>query len=327
VENVPTANVVLNWATGKSEAHKLDAGLSTITVRSSDGFKFNLDVSQIIHIPRTDAPRVIARMGSMMNLVTQVLEPTIGNYFRNAAQGSDVIDFLRKRAERQADAKARISAALDEYNVGAVDTLIGDITPPDELMKPLTDRKIAEQEKVTYETQRLAEQTRKELQQAKALADTQAKVVDAERRVQIADFDAQSSVKQAEGAARSRIINAEGDAKAKTTNAEADANVLLTVGAAEANKTKLVGTSEADVIKLKIDSMQSSNYAGIEIAKALASSGTKLVPDIVATGGGTGSGMTGNGSLVEVLLASIIRDQLQKQQGKEVPAAIPDKKP
>lgn len=314
VENVPTANVVLNWATGKSEAHKLDANLSTITVRSSDGFRFNLDVSQIIHIPRTDAPRVIARMGSMLNLVTQVLEPTIGNYFRNAAQGSDVIDFLRKRAERQADAKARIAAALEEYNVGAVDTLIGDISPPEELMKPLTDRKIAEQEKVTYETQRLAEQTRKELQQARALADTQAKVVDAERRVQIADFDAQSSVKQAEGAARSRIINAEGDAKAKTTNADADAKVLQMVGAAEAAKTKLVGTSEADVIKLKIDSMQSGNYAGIEIAKALASSGTKLVPDIVATGGSGngGGGMTGNGSLVEVLLASIIRDQLQK---------------
>ncbi len=329
VENVPTANVVLNWASGKSEAHKLDANLSTITVRSSDGFKFNLDVSQIIHIPRTDAPRVIARMGSMLNLVTQVLEPTIGNYFRNAAQGSDVIDFLRTRAERQADAKARISAALQEYNVGAVDTLIGDITPPEELMKPLTDRKIAEQEKVTYETQRLAEQTRKELQQARALADTQAKVVDAERRVQIADFDAQSSVKQAEGAARSRIINAEGDAKAKTTNADADAKVLQMVGAAEASKIKMVGTSEADVIKLKIDSMQSSNYAGIEIAKALASSGTKLVPDIVATGGGSGGGggMTGNGSLVEVLLASIIRDQLQKRVGEAGPEAKPDKTP
>jgi uncharacterized membrane protein YqiK len=292
-------------------------------VRSSDGFKFNLDVSQIIHIPRVDAPRVIARMGSMLNLVTQVLEPTIGNYFRNAAQGSDVIDFLRMRAERQADAKSRIGAALQEYNVGAVDTLIGDITPPDELMKPLTDRKIAEQEKVTYETQRLAEQTRKELQQAKALADTQAKVVDAERRVQIADYDAQSTVKQAEGAAKSKIINAEGDAKAKTTNAEADAKVLLTVGSAEASKTKLVGTAEADVIKLKIDSMQSGNYAGIEIAKALASSGTKLVPDIVATGGGGGGGMTGNGSLVEVLLASIIRDQLHGQGKVAPPASSP----
>ena len=32
----------------------------------------------------------------MEALVTQVLEPTIGNYFRNAAQNSDVIDFLKK---------------------------------------------------------------------------------------------------------------------------------------------------------------------------------------------------------------------------------------
>src|SRR5262249_14339503 len=94
VENVPTANIVLNWADSKTEAHKLDANLSTITVRSSDGFTFNLDVSQIIHIPRTDAPKVIARFGSVANLVTQVLEPTIGNYFRNDAQGSDGITFL-----------------------------------------------------------------------------------------------------------------------------------------------------------------------------------------------------------------------------------------
>ncbi len=111
VEVVPTANVVLNWATGKSEAHNLDKNLSTITVRSSDGFTFNLDVSQIIHIPRTEAPKVIARFGSMANLVTQVLEPTIGNYFRNAAQNSDVIDFLKQRSKRQNEAKQSISAA------------------------------------------------------------------------------------------------------------------------------------------------------------------------------------------------------------------------
>ena len=107
VTNVPTANVVLNWATGKTEAHQLDANLSTITVRSADGFKFNLDVSQIIHIPRNDAPKVIARFGSMSALVTQVLEPTIGNYFRNAAQGSDIIDFLKNRSLRQGEARIR----------------------------------------------------------------------------------------------------------------------------------------------------------------------------------------------------------------------------
>jgi uncharacterized membrane protein YqiK len=298
VTNVPTANVVLNWATGKTEAHNLDANLSTITVRSADGFKFNLDVSQIIHIPRSDAPKVIARFGGMSALVTQVLEPTIGNYFRNAAQGSDIIDFLKNRSTRQIEARTAISTALAEYNVGAVDTLIGDIVPPDQLMKTLTDRKIAEQERVTYETQRQAQTVRQELEQATALAATQAKVVDAERQVAIAEF-----------AARATVKSAEGEGQAKKINAEADANVLRTVGDAQAAKTKAVGAAEAEVIRLKIDSMEAGNYAVVQVADALAKSGTKLVPDIVANGSGGGTG----GTLVDVLLAGLIRDSAAKK--------------
>ncbi len=296
VSNVPTANVVLNWATGKTEAHKLDANLSTITVRSADGFKFNLDVSQIIHIPRSDAPKVIARFGDMSALVTQVLEPTIGNYFRNAAQGSDIIEFLKNRSARQTEAREAISAALAEYNVGAVDTLIGDIVPPEQLMKTLTDRKIAEQERVTYETQRLAQTVRQELEQATALAATQAKVVDAERQVAIAEFSARATVKSAEG-----------EGQAKKINAEADATVLRTVGDAQAAKTKAVGAAEAEVIRLKIDSMEAGNYAVVQVADALAKSGSKLVPDIVA--GSTGGA---GGGLVDVLLAGLIRDAAKR---------------
>jgi uncharacterized membrane protein YqiK len=296
VSDVPTANVVLNWATGKTEAHQLDKNLSTITVRSADGFKFNLDVSQIIHIPRNDAPKVIARFGDMPALVTQVLEPTIGNYFRNAAQGSDIIDFLKNRSLRQAEARDAISAALKQYNVGAVDTLIGDIVPPDELMKTLTDRKLAEQERMTYETQRQAQVVRQELEQATALAATQARVVDAERQVTISEFGAKATVKVAEGGAQ-----------AKKINADADATVLRTVGEAEASKVKAVGSAEAEVIKLKIGSMQSGNYAMVQVAEALSKSGMKLVPDVIATGGG-GSG----GTLVDVLLANLIRTNLAR---------------
>lgn len=292
VENVPTANVVLNWATGKTESHRLDEKLSTITVRSSDGFKFNLDVSQIIHIPRNDAPRVIARFGNMVNLVTQVLEPTIGNYFRNAAQSSDVIEFLKARSEKQADAKRQIAAALDQYNVGAVDTLIGDIVPPEDLMKTLTDRKIAEQERVTYETQRLAEVVRKELEQAKAVAATQAKVVDSERSVAIAEFAAQAAIRKAEG-----------EAHAKTALSEADATVIKNVGAAEAEKTQKIGLAEAAVIKQKAEATSRESFVAIEVARALASSGQKLVPDIVA-------GQGGASNIVELLAAQLLRDKL-----------------
>jgi len=298
VELVPTANVVLNWATGKNESHDLDANLSTITVRSSDGFKFNLDVSQIIHIPRNDAPRVIARFGSVANLVTQVLEPTIGNYFRNTAQGSDAIDFLSSRQERQAEAKKKISDALRAYNVGAVDTLIGDINPPQELLKTLTDRKIAAQERVTFETQRGAQVVRKELEQATAQAATQASVVTAERSVEIAGFNASAAVKSAEGAAQSKEINA-----------KADAMVLQTVGEAEAAKTRAVGTAEADVTRLKIESMRAGNYAAIEVARALAGSSHKWVPEIIAGGSGSGSG-----GIVDVLMGGILKDHVDKMK-------------
>lgn len=294
VRVVPTANVVLNWATGKSEAHKLDVNLSTITVRSADGFTFNLDVSQIIHIPRNDAPKVIARFGSMEALVTQVLEPTIGNYFRNAAQNSDVIDFLKKRTERQAEAKGAIARALKEYDVGAVETLIGDINPPADLMKTLTDRKLAEQEKVTFNTQMEAQGVKQQLEQATALARTQAQVVDAERKVSIAEFSAQAAVKTADGAAQ-----------AKKINANADAEVIRVTGVAEAGKTLAVGEAEAAVIQQKIASMESGNYAIVQVAQALAAGGVRLVPDVLVNGGAKGEG----GTLVDVLLAGLVRER------------------
>jgi len=77
--------------------------------------------------------------------------------------------------------------------------------------------------------------------------------------------------------------------------------VLRSVGDAEAAKTNAVGSAEAAVIKLKIASMESGNYALVQVAEALAKSGVKLVPDIIA-GGGSG------GTLVDVLLANLIRD-------------------
>ncbi len=307
VREVPTANVVLNWATGKSEAHNLDKNLSTITVRSADGFTFNLDVSQIIHIPRNAAPKVIARFGSMEALVTQVLEPTIGNYFRNAAQNSDVIDFLKNRSMRQTEAKTAIAAALAEYDVIAVETLIGDIVPPAELMKTLTDRKLAEQEQVTFETQRMAQVTRKELEQATATAATQAGVVAAERSVEIAEFNAQAVVKKASG-----------EAEAKTINAGADAQVLIVVGEAEGKKITAVGTAEASVIKLKTEAVGQDNYRVIEGVRALADAKIPLVPQIIA-----GGGASGNGSIVDVLLANLVQAGLVPKSNIPTPTATP----
>jgi uncharacterized membrane protein YqiK len=323
VEVVPTTNIVLNWANSRTEAHELDKNLCTITVRSSDGFTFNLDVSQIIHIPRNEAPKVIARFGNMKNLVSQVLEPTIANYFRNSAQKSDVIEFLANRVQRQNDAKDHISQVLADYNVVGVDTLIGDIVPPEALMKTLTDRKLAEQEKITYEIQRNAQVERKEFESAKAGADMQPEVVKSTRTVEINTQVAASKVAVAKGEAEAKTINAEADAKVKTINAKADAevktvnatadaNATQLNGTAEAGKIKAIGLAEAEVTKQKTQAMGSEQYAIVRVAETLASNGIKLVPDILV------SGKTGEGNgMIDALIGNEMLKKLQAESSKE----------
>lgn len=296
---VPTTNIVLNWATARSESHKLDEKLSTIIVRSSDGFTFNMDVSQIINISNKAAAKVIARFGSVQNLVSQVLEPTIGNYFRNSAQKSDVIDFLKGRSDRQEDAKKRIVEVMEQYDVVAVDTLIGDIVPPTDLMKTLTDRKLAEQGKLTFEIQQKAEEQRKNLESATASANMQAEVIKAERNVEISEKVADSKIKTATGDAKSKTINAEADATVTTVNAKAEAEATKVKGQATAEITQSIGDAEASVLKKKTEALGEVAYSQIQIADSLAKHNIKLVPEILITGE-----RNGNGGMLDALLAT-----------------------
>ena len=313
IEVVPTTNLVLNWANARSESHNLDKGLSTITVRSKDGFPFNLDVSQIIHIPATEAPKVIARFGSMQNLVSQVLEPTIGNYFRNSAQDSDVIAFLTTRQTRQNAAKEQISKVLEEYNVHAVDTLIGDITPPGELMKTLTDRKIAQEEEVTFETQRKAQDQRKTLESAKSLADMQGQMVAAQQSVEISQRQAEAAVKKSEGEAKAVELKAGAEAKAKKLMAEADAAQIKLTGDAEASKIEAIGKSTAEAYQLQVKAMGEENFAKFKITEMIGTNGIKIIPEILITGGDGGS----NGPISGLLGMELLK-QIQDNKTKTI---------
>ncbi|WP_342332107.1 SPFH domain-containing protein [Pedobacter sp. FW305-3-2-15-E-R2A2] len=332
VELVPTTNLVLNWANARNESHQLDKNLSTITVRSRDGFPFNLDVSQIIHIPATEAPKVIARFGSMSNLVSQVLEPTIGNYFRNSAQDSDVISFLISRKERQQSAKEHIKAVLDDYNVNAVDTLIGDILPPESLMKTLTDRKIAEEEQKTYQIQRMAQEQRQGMEKETAIADMQKEIVKAQQNVEIAQRTADATVKKAEGDANSLKLQVDAEAtatkmragaeaeatkaragaqaEATRLNASADAEKIAKTGLAEAEKIMAIGKSTADAYDLQVKAMGGDNFTRFKITEEIGKGRIKIIPDLIVSGGnGTDGSLSG-------LMGMQLMQMMQQEKGQ-----------
>jgi len=226
----------------------------------------------------------------MQNLVDHVLQPTVGNYFRNSAQEVTVLEFLSARSERQAQAKAAIGHAVEAYDVECIDTLIGDIVPPAELMKTQTDRKIADELKRTYDVQREAQVQRQELERETAIANMQAEVVKSEQNVRIAERQALSVAETAKG-----------DAAALKLRAEAEAGATRARASAEAEATRAVGSAKAAAYREGVDALGGGAYSAMQLAAVLGENKVKLVPDIAVSGNG------GAGGLAEVLIARMLQ--------------------
>jgi uncharacterized membrane protein YqiK len=194
----------------------------------------------------------------MQNLVDHVLRPIVGNYFRNSAQEYTILDFLTARSERQAEAADYVRQALRAYDVQAVDTLIGLITPPPELMQTLTDRKIAQEQQKTYEVQRLAQAQRQELVRETALANIQQEVVTAESGVRIAELNANAEIKRANG---------------------------------EAEAIRVTGEAKADAYQAGVNSLGAQAYTALQLMQVIGERKVRVVPDVSVSGSAGGSGL------------------------------------
>ena len=217
----------------------------------------------------------------MQNLVDDVLQPIVGNYFRNAAQTYTVLDFLIARSERQIEAAGHITKAIRAYDVEAIDTLIGDINPPEDLMDTLTQRKIAEEQRKTYTMQQEAQQQRQLLVRETAQADIQKSMVQAEKNVEIADLRSQADIKIANGDAQSIRLRAMGEAEAIRARGQAQANAY------EAG-AKAIGEQ---------------GYTAVQLMQIVGEGQVRIIPDIQV-------GQGGNGSMVDALLGMMLQQQI-----------------
>jgi uncharacterized membrane protein YqiK len=291
-ELVPTTNIVLNFTDRISGQHGYDTNLKALKLLSFDGFSFDLEIFQIIHIGASDAPKVISRLGSMQNVIDQVLRPIVGNYFRNSAQEYTILDFLIARSDRQVEASDYVRTALRAYDVQAVDSLIGLITPPDELMHTLTQRKIAEEQRKTYEVQQMAQTQRQQLVRETAVADIQQEMVKSEQGVTIAQLNANAQIQQATG--------------------EAESIKLKAIG--EAEGIRATGNAKAETYRTGVEALGEHGYTAMQLMQIIGDRNVRLIPDILVNGGGNNS----NG-LVDGLLSMILWNQTSTKQGETMP--------
>ncbi|HTD49367.1 MAG TPA: SPFH domain-containing protein, partial [Acidimicrobiia bacterium] len=308
-EIVPTSILTLNWANAVSTAHNLDAHLSPIEAKSREGFVFRIDLQVQIHVPDTRAPKVISMVGTMQNLVNEVLQAAVGNHFRNTLQSLEAVRFIETRAQVQESAYEAITAYLNAYDVETRGVYIQDVEFPAELVTVLTQREIANQEQATFVEQERAQMARVDVEKAKGTADMQAQLAASAVGIGIRDNEAQAREAQARGEAA--FVELTGKAEATKTEA---------IGLAQAKATEALGLARAAGFEAQTQALGQAATALVAVANAVADGHITVVPEVLVAGGG---------GAVEGLAATLIRtlgtgDGFGRSRREKVPVGSAD---
>jgi uncharacterized membrane protein YqiK len=291
-EIVPTSILTLNWATATSEAHDLDRSLNPIGATSREGFEFDIDLQVLIHVPDTHAAKVISMVGTMKNLVNEVLESAVGNYFRNTLQGLPAVTFIETRDDVQKAAEEYIRAYLSRYEVETRGVYIQDVVLPAQLVEVLTAREIARQQLTTYEQERTAEEKRVELEQVRGTAAMQADLAKSSVSIKIKQNDAEARKADAAGAAAYTKTTGEADAHVVKVKGEAQASVVKATGEAEAAAIEAQGIARAMGYEKQREALGSEATALVAVFSEIGDGHVKIVPDVlVGSGGGPLDGL------------------------------------
>lgn len=277
---IPTTNLTIDWAEeGMAQSTSAVADdndpkgrrlqlFNPLAVISREGFEMRVGVKVVIRVRPEQAPLMVAKIGSIENLIDHVVHPMIDSSFRNQASSSEAMNFMQDRADEQSKAEARTREELEKYHVECVSVLISQIILPQELMEIHTRRVIAAQQQDMFVEQQKSEEKRIDTENTRAKADKQIELVAAQIGVQVSEQTKQQTILAAEG--RARAIELEGEAEGK--------------------KILAVGTATAEAYEKQVAAVGQANLAGIEVTKSIAGAGLKITPEIQVSGEGGGGG-------------------------------------
>jgi regulator of protease activity HflC (stomatin/prohibitin superfamily) len=313
---VPTSAVTIDWATEgrigtevkgvKSPETKAAAVLYSfdpLKVTSKDGFQLEVNVRMVIRIQPGNAAYIIARFGSVANLIDQIVHPLIDSSFRNKAGEKKAIDFFQSRTDLQTEALAHAKERFSEYNVEAQNLLIAYIDIPKDLLDTQTKKEIANQQQAQYDQEAQAQEKRIAVMEKSSRADKQKDVIDAKLSIDINSDRAEAKVKEADGNRRSVILQAQGTKE--STILVADGNSY---------KSKIEGNGVAAAYNAQKEALGQQNVAIIKLIQEIAAGKIQIVPQVLVGGGDASA----SGNLFNAWLSQMISQNVPKNEGKEI---------
>lgn len=300
---------------------------NSIGVRTSDGYKFPVDVRVSVKVSAENAPYVVAMLGDPDGdadkdgfdvLEEKAILPSIRSIFRNSAEKAKGLQYVSSRSKVEADSTTKFTTDMTEYKVDVDKVYVADIRLDDTeegkaLLKTQTDRELAQQQQETYVQQVEAEKKRAEQVAAAEEATRKKDIAAAEALDLAAEYQANAAEKKADGEARAAIKSAEGQAAAVERVAAAEAKAVELKAAAEAKARELMAAADAEYNAKMVESLGGvENYTRLKLVSELFTAWQEggAVPQISVSGSEGGS--------VDVILAKLMQ---QMATGVAAPAS------
>ena len=288
---VPTSAVTIDWA-GEGKIGTEVKGVPSegvlykfnpLRVTSMDGFQLDVNVRMVIRVKPENAAFIIARFGSVDNLIDQIVHPLIDSSFRNKAGEKKAIDFFQSRTILQSEALAHARSVFEEYNVEAQNLLVAYINIPESLLETQTQKEIALQQQTQFAEQARAQEKNIDVQEKAARAAKQKDVINAKLEIDIKTDLATARMKEAEG----------------------EATYLQKTNAA-------TGIGLAEGYERQKQALGAEGTTLVNVIKALAEKGIPIVPTTMVSGSNDGGNF---GNLLGALTAKYAKELSGEKPG------------
>jgi len=280
VTSVSTAKRTVQYTKSSREGEERE-----ITVRSSDGFTFPVDVRVEYEIRPSDAPLVVANFQDDDSpALAGRLHSAVRAIFRNNAEKVNALDYVNNRSQQESQSLAMLAQEMAPQGLTVTAVRIGDVGDEQtlgELLKTQTDREIAKQQQITFQEQQRAAEQRKALTRTEQEAEEEKRLATAQYQVQIA-----------EQARQQRVIEAQAQAEAIRVEAEAQAQAFAAIA-------REIGRN---------------NAALIELLKIVGDKGVQITPRVMVVGD---SGSRDAGGAQTTALIGTMLDAMMKQAEQE----------
>lgn len=300
---IDTTNITIDW----DDAQKTQ--FDPLKVVSKDGFEISVSVKVIIRVRPDQAPYMVAKIGSIENLVNHVIHPMIDSSFRNQASSTSAMNFMQDRQEEQKKAEERTRLELEKYHVECVSVLICQIKLPQELMDTQTKKIIAQQNTLMFIEQQKAEKSRIETVKTKSEADLQEELMKSEIGVKVAEQNKKKAILVADGEGQAMKLKAEGEGAAIKAKALGEAEGIKAKGEAEGAAILAKGVATAEAYEKQKKAIGEQGIIAIETVKNIATGKVKVTPDVLI------QGENGNGLMSSFLMKGMYPELFPSKNG------------